>query len=262
MEDIRASVRRWTVSRPVFHSVRIACAGALVLALSTSGRGVDGASDPVVPPETRAECAGCFVDSRDGNVYPVIEVAGRRWLASNLSFDARGSSCGDADSATCARAGRFYTWGSARTACPSGWHLASDSEWNALSSALGGDDSAGIGLKSRVGWSSGGNGTDRFGFGALPAGIRFGYGVQDGAGTRAFFWTSAEGGRGRAWYRSLDASYRDLNRSDMDTLNGLSVRCVDSIPVAAGRSRDSKSMTAAVVPSSDRIRALPARSAP
>ena len=252
------------MSRSIAHSVRVAGAVALVLAFSTSGREGDGPEASAIPPETRADCAGCAIDARDGNAYPVVEIAGRRWFARNLGFDARGSSCGDADSVACARAGRFYSWGSARIACPTGWRLPSDSEWNALSSALGGDDSAGTGLKARVGWNSGGNGSDAVGFGALPAGIRFGYGIRDGQGGRAFFWTSTEGGRGRAWYRSLDAAYRDLNRSDMDTLNGLSVRCVDSIPVATSRNRSpaSKAGIAALAVPADRIRSVPSRSVP
>lgn len=171
---------------------------------------------------------GSMLDARDGRTYRVAAIGGKTWMAQNLAFATKDSWCAQKDSAACAATGRFYEWTAALVACPAGWHLPSDSDWNALARAVGGEDSAGIQLKSKTGWSNGGTGKDAFGFEALPAGIHYSYGVFDGDGGHAFFWSSTEGGRDRSSYRSLDAAYRDLNRGDMARNNGLSVRCVEN----------------------------------
>lgn len=116
--------------------------------------------------------------------------------------------------------GRLYTWtaaidsikvydggngatcGSRRTCtlpprvqgiCPSGWHLPSYDEWDELITAVGGEDIAGKVLKSQTGWySDGGNGTDAYGFTALPAGFGDinGNFISDGNDTG--FWSVTE----------------------------------------------------------------------
>jgi len=55
--------------------------------------------------------------------------------------------------------------------CPDGWHLPTRTEWNALFTEVGGKSTAGKILKSQTGWD--GNGTDEYGFSALPAGGRY-----------------------------------------------------------------------------------------
>ncbi len=68
--------------------------------------------------------------------------------------------------------------------CPSGWHLPSYDEWDELITAVGGKDIAGKVLKSQTGWySDGGNGTDAYGFTALPT---------DNNGNDACFWSATE----------------------------------------------------------------------
>ena len=63
--------------------------------------------------------------------------------------------------------GRLYNWNTARTACPSGWHLPTDAEWTTLVNyGLSLSINAGKKLKAK---SFGG--TDEYGFAALPGGI-------------------------------------------------------------------------------------------
>ena len=68
--------------------------------------------------------------------------------------------------------------------CPSGWHLPTNFEFEKLVNyAIGGKDSAGIKLKSTSGWQKlnddmGGNGSDAYGFSALP----------DDDGLKTDFW--------------------------------------------------------------------------
>jgi uncharacterized protein (TIGR02145 family) len=58
--------------------------------------------------------------------------------------------------------------------CPSGWHLPTDDEWDVLTNFVEADsrcfDCAGKKLKASSGWSSNGNGTNDYGFSALPKG--------------------------------------------------------------------------------------------
>jgi len=62
-------------------------------------------------------------------------------------------------------------------ASPPGWHLPSNADWNVLMKFVnpncsGNCDCAGAGksLKAKSGWNSNGNGTDNYGFSALPGG--------------------------------------------------------------------------------------------
>ena len=74
--------------------------------------------------------------------------------------------------------GRLYNWyavDDVRSLCPSGWHVPTDGEWTDLEnhiSSQGFSGTEGTALKSTYGWSNSGNGTDDFGFSALPGGFR------------------------------------------------------------------------------------------
>jgi uncharacterized protein (TIGR02145 family) len=79
--------------------------------------------------------------------------------------------------ANCNKYGRLYTLEAARTACPRGWHLPSSDEWDVLIKSAGGSSVAAKKLKSTSGWNEwtdafSRNGTDDFGFSALPGGAR------------------------------------------------------------------------------------------
>ena len=113
--------------------------------------------------------------------------------------------------------------------CPDGWHLPDTTEWNALIDAVG--ENAGNVLKSRKGWYEDGNGTDAFGFSALPAGmgeINGDYSLESGL---AFFWSSTEKNSSSAYCTSL--RYSKVRYSDTDAILDyggkgglLSVRCL------------------------------------
>ena len=109
----------------------------------------------------------------DGSAIPE-ETDNTAW--SGLSTGAR---CDyDNDASNVATYGRLYNWYAATDAaelCPTGWHVPTDDEWTALETYLGANGHSGTegtALKATSGWSSGGNGTDDFGFSALPGGYR------------------------------------------------------------------------------------------
>ncbi|MBR3668427.1 MAG: fibrobacter succinogenes major paralogous domain-containing protein [Fibrobacter sp.] len=85
-----------------------------------------------------------------------------------------------------------------RGVCPKGWHLPSVEEFVKLLDAVGGDLIAGDTLKSTSGWETVGygeiaNGTDDYGFTALPGGFRETGSEYATLGEQANFWTSSLG---------------------------------------------------------------------
>ena len=117
--------------------------------------------------------------------------------------------------------------------CPEGWHLPSKSEWEALLTAVGGQSNAGEILKSQMGWFTStdegwfanGNGTDDFGFAALPAGLRY-LDTFDGVGSNTYFWGSTEYGDNSAYGISLNRDYVNAKLSDLSKSFAIYVRCV------------------------------------
>ena len=81
-------------------------------------------------------------------------------------------------------------------------------------------------LKSTSGWASNGNGTDAFGFSALPAGSRNSNGYFGNEGNNAYFWSSTEYGSNRAYSMDLDYSYDNAHLDDGNKSFAFSVRCV------------------------------------
>jgi uncharacterized protein (TIGR02145 family) len=153
-------------------------------------------------------------------------------MAENLSYAAAGSKCSngsslsDASTFTCETYGRLYNWETAMSACPEGWHLPSDAEWDVLMTAVGGSSTAGTKLKATSGWNNSGNGTDAYGFAALPVG----YGSSDGSfgnvGYYGLWWSATEYDAYGAYYRGMyyDDEYAYWNFDDKDYL--FSVRCL------------------------------------
>ena len=173
-----------------------------------------------------------FTDSRDGKKYKTVTIDTKIWMAENLNFAAEGSKCYDNNPDNCAKYGRLYDWETAKKSCPDGWHLPSNDEYNVLYNTVGGDDVAGKKLRARSGWNENngkpGNGTDDFGFSALPGG----YGISGGnfynVGDFGYWWIASENVSGIAYYRSMNDNngYADWSYYDKSFL--FSVRCVQT----------------------------------
>ncbi|MBO75295.1 MAG: hypothetical protein CMD33_08480 [Flavobacteriales bacterium] len=127
---------------------------------------------------------------RNGDVIPVLSEG--EWM--NTAYNSLGatavygdgtvSSCNDGaegfdacnDSLSLSAYGRLYNWyavDDARGLCPSGWQVPTVSEWTDLEdyiSSQGFYGMVGAVLKSTSGWYNNGNGTNDFGFSALPCG--------------------------------------------------------------------------------------------
>ena len=168
---------------------------------------------------------GTLTDTRAVKTYKTVKIGAQTWMAENLNYETGNSYCYDNYARNCNKYGRLYTWDAAKKACPEGWHLPSKTEFETLFTAVGVQDGAGTALKSTSSWNEdSGNGTDSFGFSALPAGFRFSNGEYHDEGYDAYFWSSTENDSYRVYYVNL---YRDdeyLARSNK--LGWLSVRCV------------------------------------
>ena len=168
-----------------------------------------------------------FTDSRDGKVYRKVTIGGKTWMAENLNFAAEGSKCYENDAGNCEKYGRLYNWATALKACPAGFHLPTDGEWTALVDYAGGEKTAGTKLKSAAGWNEDGNGTNDFGWSALPGGNGNSDGNFGGAGNYGRWWSATEYGAGGARGRSMYYDVESMGWLYTDKMSLLfSVRCV------------------------------------
>lgn len=177
---------------------------------------------------------GTFIDSRDGKIYRIVRIGTQIWMAENLNYVTNvGSWCYNNDSRNCKKYGRLYDFQAAKIACPVGWHLPSDAEWEKLITYTVID--AAYKLKSKSGWQENGYGKtaddyiaiDLYGFSALPGGRRYSWdgGKFDCIGTNGDWWSSTES-EGGVMVRSIASSDRGVFKGNSTKDCGASVRCV------------------------------------
>jgi uncharacterized protein (TIGR02145 family) len=192
-----------------------------------------------------------FVDIRDISTYKTVKIAGKTWMAENLKYEpTTGSTCYGGSADSCEKYGRLYNWNTAMAnaassdkspsgvqgVCPAGWHLPSHAEWIELAVAAGGvgtegtSGTAGKALKATTGWnwagSYNGNGTDDFGFSALPSGIRQTTGGFSDIGNYGYWWTATAASSTAAVYRYMSNADERVfaNNNSKDYM--FSIRCV------------------------------------
>jgi len=168
-----------------------------------------------------------FTDSRDGKAYKTLKLDDKTWMSENLNYNANGSKCYENQESNCQKYGRLYNWETAKSACPKGWHLPSDAEWQVLvdfASSI--DKAAGNVLKASSGWESNSNGEDAFGFSALPGGDGHSSGDFNYVGEFGGWWSSTEYSASYAYYRGMNDDSASVNRGLIGKTHLFSVRCV------------------------------------
>lgn len=190
---------------------------------------------PLVNP---LEKRSVFTDFRDGQTYKAVKIGSQWWMAENLNFEAdSGCSCFANIQDNCNRSGRLYSLEMAKEVCPVGWHLSTDEEWEQLEQYINRDKGPynksdegwydlGRHLKATEGWYSNRNGTDDYGFAAIPGGYWNYY--RDGFSnlmTNGFWW-SPKGRRSSQYCRDLNFISDMILRYEVNYGSGLSVRCV------------------------------------
>ncbi|MCF8344813.1 MAG: hypothetical protein K9H13_09280 [Bacteroidales bacterium] len=204
----------------------------------------------------------CADFTYEGQTYSTVIIGTQCWMAENLNVGTRidGTSgqtnngiiekyCYDDEQDSCDVYGGLYQWDEmmqytsaqgTQGICPSGWHIPTDEEWKRLEGHV--DSQYGIGdpewdnggyrgfdagekLKSTNGWHSGGNGSDAYGFAALPGGWRRFDGLIIYVEYYASFWSSTGSGGG-AYNRFLNYDNDEVYRENYDQEYGFSVRCL------------------------------------
>lgn len=106
------------------------------------------ASDQPVPAVVQPTQTGTYTDTRDGHTYAWAQFGTQQWMTENARHDLR-------DVALCTiyqpaddhaegtntthlpKYGRLYTYEGALAACPEGWRLPTDADWQQLEQTLG-----------------------------------------------------------------------------------------------------------------------------
>jgi uncharacterized protein (TIGR02145 family) len=126
-----------------------------------------------------------------------------------------------------ATSGRLYNWYAvdhSRGLCPNGWHVPTDGECWDLEAHINSEGTggyAGTALRSSVDRNGDGNGTDEFGFSAIPSGNRNDTALFAGVGLAYDWWSSTENGD-LAWRRGLTGTFPGIIRRSYLKNNGLS----------------------------------------
>lgn len=239
--------------------------------------GVDSLGNPITHKVmTWSQCGDILTDPRDGWQYPTVKIGAQCWMSRNLNagimindaIDQATQSpeiiekyCYDNEPANCDEFGGLYQWNElmqyiivekGEGICPEGWHIPSDFEVQVLEGFM--DSTFGIGspvwnllnyrgdqigksMKSPEGWFNDGNGTDEFGFTALPAGGRY----VSSFGTiteNAIFWTSSQDNSNDPYVRFLNYGQDNIYRNTLATNYAASLRClknyVNQTPIPPG----------------------------
>jgi len=196
-----------------------------------------------------------FCDERDGQKYVYVMIGTQTWMAENLNYDIPNVTtdvCYDNSPDNCTEYGRQYDWLTAmaisqsgtytgigpnhRGICPAGWHIPSADEWDALVDNIGGSSTAGTKLKAESGWNdsyngSNGNGTDDYGFSALPSGIGNGGPNHEPffIGDVSYWWLAGERSEYEGHSLNIYNTRAYTNRGTFSKDALFNVRCVKNL---------------------------------
>ena len=164
---------------------------------SSSNDVVESSSSADALPDT------VLVDERDGQTYRIVKIGDQTWMAENLNYETENS---------------FWV-------CPDGWHLPSHEEMDDFVYTVGKFPLVTAIIKSQTGWDDGSNGTDDYGFSALPAGFRNIVGGYAGKNS-TYFWMAEEDRQETAYKMGvIDGDPTATWGSDNKKL-AFSVRCI------------------------------------
>jgi len=157
--------------------------------------------------------------------YKTVKVGNQVWMAENLNYKTGKSWCFEDDDFYCSKYGRLYDWNTAAKACPAGWHLPSDNEWNELENTAG-KNIAGAISALQGGWRD--NNANEFTLEKQRSGDITGR--WRGLGENGSWWTATLFEvTGSAQARILSAG--DVSSTLKNKSDGLSVRCIQNPPI-------------------------------
>ena len=190
---------------------------------------------------------GTFTDSRDNKTYNVIRLGTQIWMTENLAYEIPGKEISDNtewknnntfngwcyyknDKANNGETYHIlYQYEAAVIACPEGWHIPNNDEWNVLINYLGGASVAGGKMKTTGTslWDDPNAGaTNESGFSGVPGGARYADGGFGYLGVRACFWSSTDYHNTGSYYYILSALAPGIDKTTIGNNYGFSVRCI------------------------------------
>jgi uncharacterized protein (TIGR02145 family) len=175
---------------------------------------------------------------KDENIYKTVKIGNQIWMAENLKVSVTTGSAvcyedasfvSQADS--CEKYGKLYDYTAATSACPTGWHLPTDEEWQTLEISQGmtavdvvkeHPDQRGVvekvGKKLQKGGSSG--------FDIILNGNCYNN-VFDGYDQENWLWTSTQKGTTGTYYtRAFGKNNGHVTRFPSDLKGKYSIRCI------------------------------------
>jgi len=182
--------------------------------------------------------SGTFTDNRDEKKYNWVQIGDQVWMAENLVYKTNnGCLAYEKDSSNVYKYGYLYNWQTAKIVCPNGWHLPNTDEWKQLKKFLQlnnkigketsmKDKSEGAKLKSTIGWESNGNGSNKYGFSALPGGFFHTSGFYNNLGEYGYWWSAEESNNREAWHYILSHKSDKLSKNFCNKTTGFSIRCI------------------------------------
>jgi uncharacterized protein (TIGR02145 family) len=160
-----------------------------------------------------------LTDNRDGKQYKILYIGKQVWMGQNLDFETENSWVYGNKKRNSSQFGRLYTYAAALNACPQGWHLPSDKEWQALIDYYGGDLQAGLSLRID------GNSSFNADYG--------GFMTKDGEfldlGHDVNYWSSTSCDEQDAWRCYIDRGFNSVVQDYFNKSGALSVRCIRDI---------------------------------
>ncbi|HUH75152.1 MAG TPA: FISUMP domain-containing protein [Chitinophagales bacterium] len=165
-----------------------------------------------------------FEDPRDGNVYRSIQVAGKTWMGDNLNYELDNSWCYNNQEANCDKFGRLYSIEAAKEACPVGWRLPSDQEWNSLINSLGANPA--LKMMKKGAWNIA-PASNSFCFSAYPGGYKsIETGVYSTLNYFGYWWTNSKNSEGLNLSKNISYDNNSVLTIGYDNNIALSVRCI------------------------------------
>ena len=157
-----------------------------------------------------------ITDERDNQTYKTGVFGDQIWLIQNLNFAHENSWCYNDEASNCKSYGRIYSYEAAQEACPAGYHLPSQEDWNKLIEFYGGADVAG-GKMSKWGQDN---------FNIKFAGKKLPYGKYNYMRNYAFYWSSTANDAGNIFVLTIKAGNQNCGWNPVNQNGGYYVRCV------------------------------------
>jgi uncharacterized protein (TIGR02145 family) len=147
--------------------------------------------------------------------FKTVKLGSQVWMAENLNVISPGSWIYNENADLGRSYGRLYTWDAAKNACPSGWHMPTEQEWQKMIEYVGGEGQAGKQLKP--------NGN--YGFNALLGGFSD-IGSYRLMGYYGAYWTASDFDKEHGWYFFITSKDNFITKTYFRKTYGFSVRCV------------------------------------